>query len=208
MSKKFVKVFGLHNIFNASGSTLDITSIKSSVSNKVDGDSIVFITADQHDVQYGYPNNAKYIWTHNEIYPTNDASFIVNSSSGKYLDISVNGYTVAHGVKIADISTATVENDGLASAYNVQQYVDDMSVQINDVSTNYRPLLTPNKASNDVPSDDSSTKGAVYFINKAFVQPSSGNIYSQGYIGVGKTSLNTGCNMVYNSVTNSLDFEF
>jgi len=72
MAKKFVKATGLHNVFNVSGSTLDITSIKPSVQSKVNQDSIVFLTATFEDEPYGYNKGSKYIWTHNELYPTND----------------------------------------------------------------------------------------------------------------------------------------
>lgn len=71
MARKFVKATGLHNIFNTSGSTLDITSIKESVQSKVNQNSIVFLTASE-DASYGYPNDSKYIWTMNTLYPTND----------------------------------------------------------------------------------------------------------------------------------------
>ena len=72
MARKFVKATGLHNVFNVSGSTLDITSIKPSVQSKVNQNSIVFLTATFEDEQYGYNEGSKYIWTHNELYPTND----------------------------------------------------------------------------------------------------------------------------------------
>lgn len=72
MARKFVKATGLHNIFNTSGSTLDITSIKEDVQSKVNQNSIVFLTATFEDEQYGYNDGSKYIWTHNELYPTND----------------------------------------------------------------------------------------------------------------------------------------
>lgn len=71
MARKFVKATGLHNIFNTSGSTLDITSIKESVQSKVNQNSIVFLTASE-DAIYGYPDGSKYIWTMNTLYPTND----------------------------------------------------------------------------------------------------------------------------------------
>ena len=71
MARKFVKATGLHNIFNTSGSTLDITSIKESVQSKVNQSTIVFLTASE-DAIYGYPDGTKYIWTMNTLYPTND----------------------------------------------------------------------------------------------------------------------------------------
>ena len=72
MARKFVKAIGLHNIFEVSGSTLDLTRIKVSVQNKVNETSIVFLTA-SGDSSYGYPDNTKYIWTMNTLYPTNDS---------------------------------------------------------------------------------------------------------------------------------------
>lgn len=73
MARKFVKATGLHNIFNTSGSTLDITSIKESVQSKVNQNSIVFLTASE-DASYGYSDGSKYIWTMNTLYPTNDST--------------------------------------------------------------------------------------------------------------------------------------
>lgn len=78
MARKFVKATGLHNIFNTSGSTLDITSIKESVQSKVNQNSIVFLTASE-DAIYGYPDGTKYIWTMNTLYPTNDISLYVTT---------------------------------------------------------------------------------------------------------------------------------
>ena len=74
MAKKFVKAIGLHNVFNVSTSetAFDITSIKSSAQSKVNQNSIVFLTATSDDEQYGYNKGSKYIWTHSELYPTND----------------------------------------------------------------------------------------------------------------------------------------
>ena len=72
MAQKFVKAIGLHNVFNTSGSTIDITSIKESAQSKVNQNSIVFLTATSDDEQYGYSEGSKYIWTHSELYPTND----------------------------------------------------------------------------------------------------------------------------------------
>lgn len=72
MARKFVKATGLHNIFNAvSDTSLDLTSIKQSVQSKVNETTIVFLTA-SGDASYGYPNDSKYIWTMNTLYPTND----------------------------------------------------------------------------------------------------------------------------------------
>lgn len=80
MAKKFVKALGLHNIFNATSATeLDITSIKTEVADRVNSNSIVFITADNGDVQYGYINGSKYIWTCNELYPTNESQITLNN---------------------------------------------------------------------------------------------------------------------------------
>ena len=73
MAQLLIKAIGLHNIFVVSGNTLDITSIKPSVQSKVSQESIVFLTATEDDEQYGYSNGSKYIWTHGELYPTNDA---------------------------------------------------------------------------------------------------------------------------------------
>lgn len=73
MARKFVKATGLHNIFNTSGSTLDITSIKESVQSKVNQTTIAFLTASS-DAIYGYPDGTKYIWTMNTLYPTNDST--------------------------------------------------------------------------------------------------------------------------------------
>lgn len=99
MAKKFVKVSGLHNIFNAtSATTLDITSIKTEVADRVNSNSIVFITADSGDVQYGYPNGFKYIWTCNELYPTNESQITLNNvttSSASFYAPTVSA--TAHG---------------------------------------------------------------------------------------------------------------
>lgn len=66
MAKRFVKVIGLYNIFVVSNNILDITSIRLDVQEKVNYDSIVFLTATEEDEQYGYPNGSKYIWVHGE----------------------------------------------------------------------------------------------------------------------------------------------
>lgn len=83
MAQKFVKATGLHNVFDVStsGTALDITSINSSAQSKVNQNSIVFLTATSDDEQYGYSEGSKYIWTHSELYPTNDP--IVNSIVGE-----------------------------------------------------------------------------------------------------------------------------
>lgn len=79
MARKFVKATGLHNIFNTSGSTLDITSIKESVQSKVNQNSIVFLTASE-DASYGYPDGTNYIWTMNTLYPTNSYDEIIKEN--------------------------------------------------------------------------------------------------------------------------------
>ena len=77
MARKFVKATGLHNIFNAvSDTSLDLTSIKQSVQSKVNETTIVFLTA-SGDASYGYPNDSKYIWTMNTLYPTNSYDEII-----------------------------------------------------------------------------------------------------------------------------------
>lgn len=79
MARKFVKATGLHNIFNAvSDTSLDLTSIKQSVQSKVNETTIVFLTA-SGDASYGYPNDSKYIWTMNTLYPTNDISLYITT---------------------------------------------------------------------------------------------------------------------------------
>jgi len=80
----FVKVTGLHNIFNVSNNTYDISELKSSVTT-ADENSIIFITADSTDETYDYMSGSTYIWTHGELYNCNDSviplkSEVVSSS--------------------------------------------------------------------------------------------------------------------------------
>ena len=70
MIKKFVKIIGLHNVFNVSDSVLDITSIKEEMQSEINQNSILFLTASEDSV-YGYPDGNKYIWTMGTLYPTN-----------------------------------------------------------------------------------------------------------------------------------------
>ena len=49
----FVKVTGFHNIFNVFNNTYNISELKSSVT-KANKNSIIFITADSTDEDYGY----------------------------------------------------------------------------------------------------------------------------------------------------------
>ena len=110
MARKFSKSEGLSKIFTSSGTTLDLNSIKPSMANQVNANSILFLTATSDDVQYGYPIGSKYIWTQGILYPTNDfniSDIVVNSSTPKYLDGSLNGNTIEYGVKIQDISAST-----------------------------------------------------------------------------------------------------
>jgi len=63
MAKRFINATGLHKIFNTgSETTLDITSIRDDVSNNVNENSIIFLTADSSDEIYGYEHDSKYIW--------------------------------------------------------------------------------------------------------------------------------------------------
>ncbi len=76
MIKKFVKITGLHNVFNVSDSDLDITSIKEEMQSEINQNSILFLTASE-DTLYGYPDGTKYIWTMNTLYPTNSYDEII-----------------------------------------------------------------------------------------------------------------------------------
>lgn len=73
MAQKFVEVTGLHKVFpELSDSSLDLTQIIEDVSNKINHNSILFMTADASDASYGFPEDSKYIWTRDRLYYTND----------------------------------------------------------------------------------------------------------------------------------------
>lgn len=75
MAKRFINATGLHKIFNTgSETTLDITSIRDDVSNNVNENSIIFLTADSSDEIYGYEHDSKYIWAQSSLYPTNNTT--------------------------------------------------------------------------------------------------------------------------------------
>lgn len=75
MPKIFVKVVGLHNVFNKkSESSLNLSSIKSDVSTSINKDSILFLTATEKDNQFGFQTDSKYIWAQNDLYSTIDSS--------------------------------------------------------------------------------------------------------------------------------------
>lgn len=91
MAQKFVKATGLHNVFVTNNSSLNITQIKEDVQSKVNQNSIVFLTADSSDTQYGYDEGSKYIWTHNELYPTNNSGSIYKSGDNiSIIDNEIN----------------------------------------------------------------------------------------------------------------------
>lgn len=77
----FVKVTGFHNIFNVSNNTYNISELKSSVTN-ANKNSIIFITADSTDEDYGYMTGSTYIWTHGELYSCNDYIIPLKSKEG------------------------------------------------------------------------------------------------------------------------------
>ena len=82
MSKTiFVKAIGFHNIFDVSDNTYNISELKSSVT-KANKNSIIFITADSTDEDYGYMSGSTYIWTHGELYSCNNCIIPLKSEEG------------------------------------------------------------------------------------------------------------------------------
>jgi len=107
MAKKFVKVNGLHNVFEVSANITSST-IKSGASASVDANSILFITADAADVTlFGsdYPSmkeGAHYIWAQGVLHDTN--SGIMDAKSGSdWIDVDVTGKTATVSHSESDV---------------------------------------------------------------------------------------------------------
>lgn len=163
MIKKFVKITGLHNVFNVSDSDLDITSIKEELQSEINQNSILFLTASE-DTSYGYPDGTKYIWIMGTLYPimpnrifgskaeldtfvttseaipglvlnvTNDT---ISSNNGAYL-VERNG---ASEIKLSKITTGELDISGyMIDIYkkdNKYYYIDPISseeIEVNDSS--------------------------------------------------------------------------
>ena len=77
----FVKATGFHNIFDVSNNTYNISELKNSVT-KANKNSIIFITADSTDEDYGYMTGSTYIWTHGELYSCNNCIIPLKSEEG------------------------------------------------------------------------------------------------------------------------------
>ena len=178
MARKFVKATGLHNIFNTSGSTLDITSIKESVQSKVNQNSIVFLTASE-DAIYGYPDGTKYIWTMNTLYPTNSYDEIIKEdeevtaaiiSKLNYtigLDSSANLVwseesgltedTIKEAIEYVSMNAGVKINDSsvnVSETWSSQKISDELNnidiVQINDSSIDSSMVWSSQKVNNEI----------------------------------------------------------
>lgn len=127
MAKKFVKVNGLHNVFEASANIASST-IKSGASASVDANSILFITADADDVDlFGsdYPSmkeGAHYIWAQGVLHDTNSGMVEVTVEGGDYLNTTGSqlGVGKAHIVVNHDESGVTAGTFGMAGASSVK----------------------------------------------------------------------------------------
>lgn len=98
MAKKFVKVNGLHNVFEASANIASST-IKSGASASVDANSILFITADADDEEIfggSYPSmkeGAHYIWAQGVLHDTNSGVVKVGITGDAWIDLSKSQMT-------------------------------------------------------------------------------------------------------------------
>lgn len=127
MAKKFVKVNGLHNVFEASANIASST-IKSGASASVDANSILFITADADDVTlFGsdYPSmkeGAHYIWAQGVLHDTNSGMVEVTVEGGDYLNTTGSqlGAGKAHIVVNHDESGVTAGTFGMTGASSVK----------------------------------------------------------------------------------------
>lgn len=139
MAQKFVKAIGLHNVFNVSASetALDITSIKSSAQSKVNQNSIVFLTATSDDEQYGYNEGSKYIWTHSELYPTNDYDEIIKEDE----EVIANSIIKINENIGLDSSFGLVwsQESGIQEGTNIKNAIENISENI--ILTTYEELL-------------------------------------------------------------------
>lgn len=122
MAKKFVKVNGLHNVFEASANIASST-IKSGASASVDANSILFITADADDEElFGsdYPSmkeGAHYIWAQGVLHDTN--SGVVNVGvTGEEPHIRVTGSMTPSGPSF--VISHTAPSTGVSTAGKVQ----------------------------------------------------------------------------------------
>ena len=91
MAKKFVRINGLHSIFDTGDTIYNTSSLSESVDPNIISElSVCFITADgtDHDYYSGY--SGTYIWTHGILFPcketsglTQDVAELVQSMSEK-----------------------------------------------------------------------------------------------------------------------------
>lgn len=121
MSKKiFVKVTGLHNIFNVSENTYDISELKSSVTT-ADENSIIFITADSTDEQYNYSAGSTYIWTHGELFNCNDSIIPILTTTASST-ITIDPYKMYNFGTINSAITIAFNSATISSNY-CQEYM-------------------------------------------------------------------------------------
>lgn len=73
MAKKFIRVNGLHNIFDSENDRYDTQVLSESVDSSVINEySICFITADDTDSSLNSIYNGTYIWAHGVLFPCKD----------------------------------------------------------------------------------------------------------------------------------------
>ena len=130
MARKFVKAIGLHNIFEVSGSTLDLTRIKTSVQNKVNETSIVFLTA-SGDSSYGYSDDTKYIWTMNTLYPTNSYDEIIENNE----EVIANAFVKVNDAIGLNSSFGLIwsQESGIEQGTNIKNAIEENSSSIKDI---------------------------------------------------------------------------
>ena len=121
MAKKFVKVNGLHNVFEASANIASST-IKSGASASVDANSILFITADAEDEELfggSYPSmkeGAHYIWAQGVLHDTNSGIVNVGITGDEWIDFSKSQMTPQGPSFIANhVSGSTGKSAGINS---------------------------------------------------------------------------------------------
>ena len=132
MARKFIKVIGLHNIFNAiSDTSLNLTSIKESVQSKVNETSIVFLTA-LNDTSYGYPDNSKYIWTMNTLYPTNSYDEIIKNNE----EVIASGFAQINNIIGLDSSFGLEwsQASGITNGTSIKEAIENIYITINNLN--------------------------------------------------------------------------
>lgn len=74
--------------------------------------------------------------------------------------------------------------DGTA-AWGADNNTDTKTLQSSSTTTNYRPILMGYNNNTDTSQLEASVTNQVYQTSKAYIQPSTGNMYTEGYVSIG-----------------------